>query len=99
MKSAPPRFAVAPEQEKLAAVERDLRFRPSPVIDPKLLTREQVAEFNRDGFLKGLRVFGPEEMAGIAVTSTGCSRVSSPPAGRATRSARRISSTGRSTTC
>jgi non-heme Fe2+,alpha-ketoglutarate-dependent halogenase len=62
VKSAVPQFAVAPESEKLAAVERDLRFRPSPVTEPKTLSREQVAAFNRDGFLKGLRVFRPEEM-------------------------------------
>jgi len=64
VESAAPQFAVAPEQEKLAAVERDLRFRPSPVTEPKTLTGEQVAAFNRDGFLKSLRVFSPEEMVG-----------------------------------
>jgi non-heme Fe2+,alpha-ketoglutarate-dependent halogenase len=62
VKSGEPQFAVAPEQEKLAAVARDLRFRPSPVKEPKTLSYEQVAAFNRDGFLKGLRVFSPEEM-------------------------------------
>src|SRR5439155_10224698 len=56
-------FAVTPEQEKLAAVERDLRFRPSPVTEPNTLSREQVAAFNRDGFLKGLRVFNDAEIA------------------------------------
>jgi hypothetical protein len=62
MKTAPRQFAIAPEREKLATVQRDLRFRPSPVTDPKTLTREQVAAFNRDGFLKGLRVFSDAEM-------------------------------------
>lgn len=56
-------FAVTPEHEKLAAVERDLRFRPSPVSDPKALSQEQILAFNRDGFLKGLRVFDDAEMA------------------------------------
>jgi hypothetical protein len=55
-------FAVTPEHEKLAAVERDLRFRPSPVSDPKALSQEQILAFNRDGFLKGLRVFDDAEM-------------------------------------
>jgi hypothetical protein len=59
-----PQFAVTPEREKLAAVERDLRFRPSPVAGPKTLTREQVSTFNRDGFVKGLRVFSDADMAG-----------------------------------
>jgi ectoine hydroxylase-related dioxygenase (phytanoyl-CoA dioxygenase family) len=56
-------FAVTPQQEKLAAVERDLRFRPSPVTKPRTLSREQVEAFNRDGFLKGLRVFDDTEIA------------------------------------
>jgi len=57
-------FAVMPGHEKLAAVERDLHFRPSAVTEPKTLTREQVAAFNRDGFLKGLRVFDEAEIDG-----------------------------------
>jgi Phytanoyl-CoA dioxygenase (PhyH) len=56
-------FAVTPQQDKLAAVERDLRFRPSPVAEPRTLSREQVEAFNRDGFLKGLRVFDDTEIA------------------------------------
>lgn len=55
-------FAIAPEREKLAAVERDLRFRPSPVTEPRTLSREQVEAFNWDGFLKGLRVFDDVEI-------------------------------------
>src|SRR5262245_45397623 len=61
---AAPRFAVTPEQDKLGAVARDLHFHPSPVTDPATLTREQVAAFNRDGYLKGLRVFDAAELAG-----------------------------------
>jgi non-haem Fe2+, alpha-ketoglutarate-dependent halogenase len=60
---APPSFAVTPADDTLAAIARDLHFRPSPVTDPKTLTREQVKAFNRDGFLKGLRVFGDDEIA------------------------------------
>jgi non-heme Fe2+,alpha-ketoglutarate-dependent halogenase len=55
-------FAIAPEREKLVAVERDLRFRPSPVTEPRTLTCEQVEAFNRDGFIKGLRVFDDVEI-------------------------------------
>jgi ectoine hydroxylase-related dioxygenase (phytanoyl-CoA dioxygenase family) len=34
-----------------------LRFHPSPVTDPTTLSREQVAVFNRDGYLSGIRIF------------------------------------------
>jgi non-haem Fe2+, alpha-ketoglutarate-dependent halogenase len=54
-----------PGSDELKAVERDLRFHPSTVTDPKALTREQVAAFNRDGYVMPLRVFGETEMAEI----------------------------------
>jgi hypothetical protein len=59
--TAPTQFKTIPGQEELAAVQRDLRFHPSPVRDPLTLTREQVDAFNRDGYLKGFRIFSPEE--------------------------------------
>jgi ectoine hydroxylase-related dioxygenase (phytanoyl-CoA dioxygenase family) len=61
--TAVPPFAITPEQDKLNALQRDLRFHPSPVTDPRTLTREQVAAFNRDGYLKGLRIFSAAEIA------------------------------------
>ena len=54
-----------PTNEELNRLERDLRFHPSPVANPRTLTAEQVAAFNRDGYLKGIRIFSPQEMAGI----------------------------------
>ena len=54
-----------PTTEELSRLERDLRFHPSAVASPATLTAEQVAAFNRDGYLKGIRIFSPEEMAGI----------------------------------
>lgn len=54
-----------PTTEELDRLERDLRFHPSPVANPRTLTAEQVAAFNRDGYLKGIRIFSPQEMAGI----------------------------------
>ena len=44
---------------------RDLRFRPCGNKNPKALTIEQIAAFNRDGYIKGIRVFWAEEMAEI----------------------------------
>ena len=56
-------FKTIPGQQELQEVERDLRFHPSTVRDPKTLAAEQVEQFNRDGYLKGLRIFNDEEIA------------------------------------
>lgn len=56
-------FKTIPKHEEVTALERDLRFYPSTVQDPRTLTREQVAQFNRDGYVKGMRIFSSEEMA------------------------------------
>jgi ectoine hydroxylase-related dioxygenase (phytanoyl-CoA dioxygenase family) len=58
-----PKFV--PAAEDLSRIERDLRFHPATVEDPRTLTREEVARFNRDGYLKGMRIFGDDEIAGI----------------------------------
>jgi len=58
----PTPFKTIPKHEDVTATERDLRFYPSTVQDPQTLRREQVAAFNRDGYVKGLRIFSPEEM-------------------------------------
>ena len=63
MSNSTPTFI--PSAEDLSTVERDLRFHPSTVTHPKTLTTEQVAAFNRDGYLKGIRIFTPEEIAEI----------------------------------
>ncbi len=50
-------FQILPQQDELDQMQRDLRFYPSQVTEPKVLAREQIAQFNRDGYVKGLRVF------------------------------------------
>jgi non-haem Fe2+, alpha-ketoglutarate-dependent halogenase len=55
--------AYIPTTDELKTVERDLRFHPSTVTEPKVLTAEQVATFNRDGYLKRLGLFSEGEMA------------------------------------
>ncbi len=55
-----PKFNTIPTADELQ-MERDLRFYPSPVTDPQTLSREQVDEYNRNGFLKRLLVFETEE--------------------------------------
>jgi non-haem Fe2+, alpha-ketoglutarate-dependent halogenase len=49
----------------LSKLERDLRFHPSTTTRPATLTPEQIAAFNRDGYLAGIRIFDADEMAGI----------------------------------
>jgi hypothetical protein len=59
----PTQFKTIPKHEEVTTLERDLRFYPSTVRQPQTLTLEQVEAFNRDGFVKGLRIFNAEEMA------------------------------------
>jgi non-haem Fe2+, alpha-ketoglutarate-dependent halogenase len=54
-----------PGSDDLKAVERDLRFHPATVAEPRALTREQVAAFNREGYVMPLRVFDAGEMAEV----------------------------------
>lgn len=61
--AAPTTFQAVPGQDELAGMARDLSFHPSTTADPKVLTREQVERFNRDGYLKPFRVFTPDEAA------------------------------------
>lgn len=52
-----------PQQTELDDLHRDLRFHPAGVEHPQQLTREQIVAFNRDGYIKGLRIFSTEEIA------------------------------------
>jgi non-heme Fe2+,alpha-ketoglutarate-dependent halogenase len=61
--SSAPNFI--PSTEELAKTQRELRFYPSTVENPKTLTREQIADFNRNGYLAGIRIFNEEEIADI----------------------------------
>jgi len=61
--STVPKFAITPDQQQLDQIARDLRFFPSQTQDPARLTREQVQQFNEQGFIKGIRVFSEEEIA------------------------------------
>ena len=63
--NAPITFKAIPGQDELTAVERDLTFHPSTNTSPSLLTVEQIASFNRDGYLKPFRIFNADEMADL----------------------------------
>jgi non-haem Fe2+, alpha-ketoglutarate-dependent halogenase len=60
--AAPIPFKTIPNHDELQQIERDLRFHPSTVGDPRTLQPAQVEAFNRDGYVKGLRIFSSEEM-------------------------------------
>lgn len=53
-------FKILPDKGELDQLQRDLRFYPSQVTTPKRLSGKQVAQFNRDGYVRGLRVFDSE---------------------------------------
>jgi ectoine hydroxylase-related dioxygenase (phytanoyl-CoA dioxygenase family) len=56
-------FKIIPDNNELDQIERDLRFHTLGVENPSTLTREQIVAFNRDGFLKGIRIFNEGAIA------------------------------------
>jgi non-haem Fe2+, alpha-ketoglutarate-dependent halogenase len=52
-----------PEADRLAALPREFQFHPAGVAEPQCLTLAQIAAFNQQGYLSGLRLFSDEEMA------------------------------------
>ncbi len=56
-------FKTQPTPSQLEAMERDLRFHPSTNENPAALTRQQIQTYNRDGYLKGIRIFDDNEIA------------------------------------
>jgi non-haem Fe2+, alpha-ketoglutarate-dependent halogenase len=54
-----------PPSDALDTVERDLQFHPAAVANPQLLTPDQIAAFNSDGYIKGIRVFDAAEIDDI----------------------------------
>ncbi|MCB0190026.1 MAG: phytanoyl-CoA dioxygenase family protein [Caldilineaceae bacterium] len=60
---ATPTYQTVPNTDQVTEIPRDLHFHPSTVENPQALTREQIAAYNRDGYVKGLRVFSPAEIA------------------------------------
>ena len=58
-------FKTIPDQEELATVERDLRFHPSTTTQPQTLSLQQVEAFNRDGYVKDLRIYDDAEISSL----------------------------------
>ena len=57
-------FKVVPTQQDLNDLDRDLRFYPATT-KPVVLEQDQVDQFNRQGFLKPIDLFGAEDMIEI----------------------------------
>lgn len=55
-------FKAVPQEQDLTEFDRDLNFYASTTTDPKFLTLEQVNQFNKDGYLRSLRIFNDREM-------------------------------------
>lgn len=60
-----PTYQIIPDQSDISAIDRDLRFYPSTVAQPRVLSREQVAAYNRDGYVRPIRIFSEAEITGI----------------------------------
>lgn len=58
-------YAITPDESELASIERDLSFHPADPVVARTLSRDQVESFNKDGYVKNLRVFEDEEIAAI----------------------------------
>ena len=54
-----------PTTDELSHLQRDIRFHPTTTENPTTLTPEQIAVFNRDGYLAGIRIFSEDEIANI----------------------------------
>ena len=61
----PPVSKFVPSSEELSQVKRDLRFHPATGGNAQTLTRDEIACFNRDGYLKGIRIFTDNEIMEI----------------------------------
>lgn len=57
-------FKMIPDTDEIEQIDRELRFQDCGVERPTALTGSQIADFNAQGFLIGLPVFSPAEMAG-----------------------------------
>ena len=54
-----------PSAEQLGHLKRDLRFHPSTTENPHVFSKDQVAAFNRNGYLSGIRIFDEKEITDI----------------------------------
>ena len=58
-------FKMVPAQSDLDSIERDLRFHPVVNDSPRTVSRAQIDAFNRDGYIRGIRIFSDAEIGEI----------------------------------
>lgn len=58
-------FEAVPDSSDLQDIPRDLRFHPATTTDPRRLEQGQIEQFNRDGYVRGVRIFPQDEIADI----------------------------------
>jgi len=58
-------FRAVLDQNDLASLPRDLQFHPTVNEHPRVLTADQIEQFNREGYIRGIRIYSDEEIAGI----------------------------------
>lgn len=58
-------FSMIPTRDELDALQRGFSFNPAPAAEPGTFTPSQVEQYQRDGFLLGVKIFGEQEAAGV----------------------------------
>lgn len=58
-------FSIVPSEEELAAIGRDMKFHPSQTTKPKRLTVEQIAGYNKLGYVAPCPIYSAEEINAI----------------------------------
>ena len=58
-------FAIIPDRESIASVDRDIQFFRSETNSPQVLSLQQIETWNRDGYLGPLDVYSDAEIADI----------------------------------
>jgi len=58
-------FAIIPDRESIASVDRDIRFFPTITDQPAVLTEQQIESWNRDGYLGPLDIYDPATILDI----------------------------------
>ncbi len=58
-------YKIIPDEDELTAVKRDLSFHASTGTNPKFLSPRQVEDFNRDGFVRPVPIYGKSEIDSI----------------------------------
>jgi non-heme Fe2+,alpha-ketoglutarate-dependent halogenase len=63
--STPTEFIAVLDPAELSKIPRDLSFHPVKNEVPRVLTNDQIEQFNREGYVKGIRIYSDAEIASI----------------------------------